>query len=73
MPVSCDPTDLQAAARCYCFPKDVQDAIIIYLLQQIAGDTSTPSELAAKAAKMRIPDEKQREAVITYLLCQIAP
>ena len=71
MAVNCDPNALQAAAACYCFPKDTQDAILIYLFQQIAGDTSTPSELAAKAATMRIPDAQLREAVITYLLCAI--
>jgi len=45
---------------------------MIYLLQQIAGDTSTPSELAEKAACLCIPDAKQREAVMTYLLCLAA-
>jgi len=72
MPIDCtDPNALQAAAACYCFPKATQEAIMIYLLQQIAGDTSTPSELAEKAACLCIPDAKQREAVITYLLCSI--
>lgn len=73
MPISCDPSALAKAAACYCYgDHKVEDSIIIYLLAQIAGDTSTPDELARKAACLCIEDKQSREAVMLYLLCQIA-
>lgn len=45
---------------------------MIYLLAQIASDTSTPAELSAKARCYCFGDERVSEGVITYLLCQIA-
>ena len=71
MPVSCEPKDLAAAAKCYCFTKDIESAVIVYLLAKIAGDTSTPAQLAAKA-KCYCFDDKTSEQVQTMLLCAIA-
>lgn len=70
MPVTCDPKSLAEAAKCYCFNEREANAIIIYLLKQIAGNTSTPSELAA-LAKCYCTDAKTSKAIITYLLCQL--
>lgn len=73
MPISCEPNDLAVASKCFCFSDDKQvDAVLIYLLAQIAGDTSTPSQLAAKAACYCFEDERARNAVMLYLLCAIA-
>lgn len=72
MAISCVPKDLAEAAKCYCFNRQTADAVLIYLLQQIARDTSTPSELAVKAKCYCFSDAKSRDGVITYLLCQIS-
>lgn len=71
--INCDPAALARAAACFCYSdKKVEDAIMIYLLAQIAGDTSTPSALAQEAKCFCFADQTMRDAVITYLLCQIA-
>lgn len=70
MSVSCEPNDLMQAAKCVCIPPGKQGDVMIYLLQQIAGDTSTPKELMEKAKCMCIPPGKAEE-VMAYLLCQI--
>lgn len=73
MSVSCVPRDLAAAASCYCYgDQKIEQSIIIYLLKQIAGDTSTPKELAAKAACYCYSDSKITESIQTMLLCNIA-
>ena len=69
--ISCDKNDLAKAAACYCFTKDIEGAVIVYLLAKIAGDTSTPAELAAKA-RCYCFDSKTTEQVQTMLLCAIA-
>ncbi len=70
--INCDPAALSVAAKCYCYSDQRQsDSVLIYLLAQLASDTSTPAELAAKA-KCYCFDPKTAEAVKTYLLCQIA-
>lgn len=73
MPVSCEPSDLATASKCFCFSDQKQiDGIIIYLLSQIAGDTSTPAQLAQKSACFCYADQRSRDAVMLYLLCAIA-
>lgn len=73
MAISCDTNDLANASKCFCFSDQRQiDAVIIYLLTQIASDTSTPAELAKKAACFCYPDTRSRDAVMLYLLCAIA-
>lgn len=42
MPISCTPSDLVAAASCYCFSQDMQDAVDIYLLCNIPGGEPFP-------------------------------
>lgn len=67
------PAALLASAKCYkCIPVGEQQAVIIYLLNEILGTGLTPAQLmtAAKCYKC-IPIGMQPE-VITYLLCQIA-
>lgn len=73
MSVSCDINDLANASKCYCYSDQKQvDAIIIYLLAQIAETTLTPAELAKQAACYCYPDTRSRDAVMLYLLCAIA-
>lgn len=70
MSVDCDPNALMQAAKCMCIPSGMEGQVMIYLLQQIAGDTSTPKELLEKAKCMCISEGKTEE-VMVYLLCQI--
>lgn len=73
MAVSCNVNDLAEASKCFCYSDQRQvDAVIIYLLTQIASNTDTPAELARKAACYCFPDTKSRDAVMLYLLCSIA-
>lgn len=73
MPISCEPVDLAVASKCYCYgDKKLSEAVMIYLLAQIAGDSSTPAQLAAKAKCYCYGDRKTAESVITFLLCQLA-
>jgi hypothetical protein len=73
MAIQCDPQALAQAGACYCYgDRKSSDAVIIYLLAQIAGDNSTPSDLAKKAACLCFADAPTRDAVLLYLLCQIA-
>lgn len=70
--VNCDPAALAKAAACYCYgDRKTADSAIIYLLAQIAADTSSPSELAKKAACFCFADAPSRDAVLLYLLCNI--
>lgn len=72
MAVTTDPAELATAAACYCFPQSTAEAVLIYLLAQIAKDESTPDELAEKAKCYCFPDPASRQAVMLYLLAQIA-
>ena len=72
MPVTCDPAALARAASCYCYDQKVEAAVTIYLLAQLAEDTSTPAELAAKAKCFCYGDKSISDSVIAYLLCEIA-
>lgn len=73
MAISCETADLTSASKCFCFgDQRMADSVVIYLLAQIAEDTSTPSELAKKAACYCYPDQRSRDAVMLYLLCSIA-
>jgi hypothetical protein len=69
--IDCDPTALATASRCYCYQPKIADAVIIYLLTQLAQDTSTPAELTAKAECYCFENEKVREGILTYLLCAV--
>lgn len=72
MAINCDPATLALASACYCYDQKTSDAVMIYLLAAIAGDTSTPKELAEKAKCYCFGDHQMAEAVISYLLCQNA-
>ena len=72
MAIDCDPSALAESAKCFCFPKDVEQAVIIYLLAQIASNTMTPSELAAAAAPYMGMPKNVQEAAMLYLTCQIS-
>lgn len=72
MPVSCTPSDLAAAAKCYCFDKETTQRIKLYLLAVIADkDDLDPEELDA-LAKCYCFSEETAKRVENYLLCQIA-
>jgi len=68
--INCDPNALMQASKCMCIPPGKEGDVMIYLLQQIAGETSTPKELMEKAKCYCFP-KGEKEAVMTYLLCQI--
>lgn len=71
--ISCDASDLAKASACYCYGNQkVEQSVMIYLLAEIAGDTSTPKELAEKAKCFCYGDQKVADSVVAYLLCQIA-
>jgi hypothetical protein len=69
-----DAPTLTSEAACIdrCIPKGMAMAVQILLLQELAGNTMTPSELTAAAACYdRCIPKGQQPAVITYLLDQI--
>lgn len=71
MAISCEPEDLAAAAKCYCFDADTRERVKLYLLAVAAGlDGQTPQQLA-DAAKCYCFDKKQSKSVELYLLCQL--
>ncbi len=74
-PIPCDPSSLALAATQYdgMIPDGEKGAVIIYLLNQIAGTGLTPQQLALNAAcyDAYIPKGMQ-PAVMNYLLCAIA-
>ena len=72
MAIDCDPSALAELSACYCFPENVERAIIVYLLAQIAGSTLTPAQLAAAAAPYVGMPKNVQEAAMLYLTCQIS-
>jgi hypothetical protein len=72
MAITCDPAALASASACYCYDKRTANAVLIYLLAQIAGNTMAPDALARAARCYCIGDAKSRDAVLFYLLCQAA-
>jgi hypothetical protein len=72
--VDCSTDALIDAAKCFdqCIPPGMQMAVQTMLMASIAGDTRSPSELAAAAACFQqcIPPGEQL-AVQNYLLCQL--
>lgn len=72
MAISCEPADLIAASKCFvCVPKGMQNEVIIYLLQQIAGNTQTPNELLESAKCLKCLPPGTLPEIQVYLLCQI--
>lgn len=66
------PNALAAGAACFVYPRDVEAAVTIYLLQQLAGNTQTPAQLAASAACFIGMPQDVRDSVKVYLLAQAA-
>ena len=68
-----DPSALSALAACFqgIQPGD-RDAVIIILLQSIAGNTQTPAQLSASAACFRGIPADLKQAIIVMLLANIA-
>lgn len=72
MAVECTPTALVAGAGCLtCLTPQQAEWIVVYLLQQIAGDTHTPAELVEHAKCFSCLSPKQLLEVQDWLLCQI--
>lgn len=72
MPVSCDPNDLAAASRCYCFDAETRKRVKLYLLAVAAGlGNQTPQQLV-DASRCFCFDKKQARSIELYLLCQAA-
>lgn len=72
MAVSTNPSELAAAARCYCYDKETAQKVKIYLRAVLAGlDGLTPQELANRA-KCYCYDPVTAAKVELYLDCLIA-
>lgn len=61
-----------AVARYRSMPESVKENIMIYLLQQIAGNVETPSQLIQSARGYEKIAAGMHEPIIAYLLCEIA-
>jgi len=72
MAIDCDPSALAELSACYCFPRDIEGAVLIYLLMQIAELDLTASELAALAAPYTGMPKDAKESAIVYLSCAAA-
>jgi hypothetical protein len=75
MAISCEPSDLVAAAKCFCFDKKTESAVELYLLALLAGGSMDPSTLAQAAAAagfMGIQDKRQIDGMRLYLMCEAA-
>lgn len=67
------PKGLSAGAACFQgIPPGYRDAVIIYLLAQLAGSTMTPAQLSSAARCYQFGDRKTAEGIIIYLLGTIA-
>lgn len=67
------PSGLSKAAACFQgIPPGDQNAIIILLLAQLAGNTMTPAQLAAAAKCFCFADAKVTAAVQVYLMASAA-
>jgi len=72
MAISCEPADLAENAKCLCFPKDVEGAVIIYLLKTLAANTMTAAQLVEEAKPYFGMPEDVKQAAMLYLTCEIA-
>lgn len=67
-----DPNVLMQAADCMkCIPGGMEGPVIIYLLQQIAGNTMTANQLMQEAACLKCIPAGLQLTVQNYLLDQI--
>lgn len=70
--ISCDPSLLAEAAKCFdCVPAGRQMAIQTYLLALIAGGSTDPQTLATEAKCFQCVPGDTQAAIQNYLLCQI--
>lgn len=70
---TCDVNALVESAKCFqCLSEKDLDIVILQLIREWAGDTSTPSELLSAAKTINGLDSKQIELIQTQLLCDIA-
>ena len=71
MAISCTPSDLAVAAKCFCLPSGTQQAINTYLLAVIAGGSTDPATLAIAAKNFQGIPPQILIQIQAYLLCQI--
>ena len=72
MAIDCDPSALAESAKCFCYPRDIEGAVIIKLLMVLAGLDLTPAELAELAAPYVGMPKNQKDAAIVALSCAAA-
>jgi hypothetical protein len=72
MPISCEPSDLAEAAKCFCLSDHTQTAVQTYLLAVIAGGSLDPNVLQEDAKAFRGLSTEKLLDIQAYLLCQIA-
>lgn len=72
MPVSCQPSDLESAAKCFeCLTSKQKETIQTYLLAVIAGGSLDPKVLMTSAKCFQCLTPQEQQQVQVYLLCQI--
>jgi len=71
MSVSCVPSDVAKAAKCFCLSPAEKDAVDTYLLAVIAGGSTDPKTLASASKAFQGIPEGTIKAVQVYLLCHI--
>lgn len=76
MPISCTPSDLVAAAKCFqCVPSGMEQSVQMYLLATIAGlgtDQAAIQQIVANAKCFNCVPPEMAEPVLLYLTCQAA-
>lgn len=73
MAISCEPSDLTTAAKCFvCLSPEEREAVKTYLLAVIAAGSTDPEVLASAAKCFQCIPKDQLRQIQAYLLCQIA-
>jgi hypothetical protein len=72
--VTCDPSALVAAAKCFDLDKSVRSQVELFILATIAGMPTDRAgvEAIVKASKCFNIDKSLHDQVELYLLCQAA-
>lgn len=72
MPESCSASDIAESAKCFlCLNENQRDAVKLYLLAEIAGDTHTPSEQLAQARCFACLGYLEMKRVELWLMCEL--
>lgn len=72
MAITCTPQSLLESSACFsCIPKGIQQQVMIYLLAQIAEESTDAATLVAAAKCMSCIPHDLRNEIITNLICTI--